>query len=290
MIVELLSLGYGILSLISFGFGDFFSKRVMAGVGYLRLLVYSQLVSLVPVLLLGAVFTLSVPSSLTTVAIILASGVCSFSALFLFYKGLEAGKASVITPVFSAYAIVAIVLSFAVFGEVLSLWQIACVAMTLIGVFTITLMSDSGERAWSSGIPYALGSMFSAGVGSVLIKLVSDDIGGIAALFFNRLLAVVTLAVVGVMYIRNHPRSRANEGFPLRSIILIGLAEFAGFSSFVLGLDVGMVSLVTTLSSASPAVTVVLAQVFLRERLVQIQKFATVLVILGILFLSIAST
>jgi uncharacterized membrane protein len=92
------------------------------------------------------------------------------------------------------------------------------------------------------------------------------------------------------MYIRNHPRSRGNEGFPLRSIILIGLAEFAGFSSFVLGLDVGMVSLVTTLSSASPAVTVVLAQVFLRERLVQIQKFATVLVILGILFLSIAST
>ena len=289
MIIELLSLGYGVLSMISFGFGDFFSKRVMVGVGYLRLLVYSQLVSLVPVLLLGATFTMSVPS-LTTIILVIASGVCSFSALFLFYKGLEEGKASVITPVFSAYAIVAIVLSFVVFGEVLSFWQIACVAMTLIGVFTITLMSDSGEHVWSSGVPYALGSMFSAGVGSVLIKLVSEDIGGIAALFFNRLLAVVTLAVVGVIFIRNHPRSRANEGFPIKSIILIGLAEFAGFSSFVFGLDIGMVSLVTTLSSASPAVTVVLAQVFLRERLFKIQKFATVLVILGILLLSIAST
>jgi drug/metabolite transporter (DMT)-like permease len=290
MILEPLSLGYGILSMISFGFGDFFSKRVMADVGYFRLIVYSQLVSLVPVLFLGVVFTLPMPSSLTTVVILLASGVCSLSALFLFYKGLEVGKASVITPVYSAYAIVAILLSFAIFGEVLSVWQIACVAMTLTGVFAITLMSDSGERAWSPGIPYALGSMFSVGVGSVLIKLVSEDIGGIAALFFNRLLAVGTLAVLGVVFIRNRPRLRANEGFPVRSIVLIGLAEFAGFSSFVFGLAVGMVSLVTTLSSASPAVTVVLAQVFLRERLVRIQKFATVLVILGILLLSIAST
>jgi uncharacterized membrane protein len=52
----------------------------------------------------------------------------------------------------------------------------------------------------------------------------------------------------------------------------------------------GVVSLVAPLSSASPAVTVVLAQVFLKERLIKSHWYAVVLVILGILFLSIAST
>jgi transporter family protein len=209
--------------------------------------------------------------------------------LFFFYKGLEVGKVSVMTPIFSGYAVVAIILSFVVLGEALSLSQIACIAVTLIGVLMITVRSDSGAQSYS-GIPHAIGSMLSAGIGAVLIKLVSEDIGEIAALFFNRVLAFLMLVVVGALFVRSHMRSGVREGFPVMSVVIIGLAEFAGFFSFVVGVGVGMVSLVATLSSASPAVTVVLAQAFLRERLVQIQKFATVLVIAGILLLSIAST
>jgi drug/metabolite transporter (DMT)-like permease len=51
-----------------------------------------------------------------------------------------------------------------------------------------------------------------------------------------------------------------------------------------------MVSLVATLSSASPVVTVVLAQTFLKERLDKLHKLAVVAVIAGILLLSVAST
>jgi drug/metabolite transporter (DMT)-like permease len=289
MIVELLSVAYGIASMIGYGLSDFLSKRVVGGVGYYRLVTYTQLVALAPVILISVMYTPHVPSSLTSIALVIASGVCSFSALFFFYKGLEAGKASIIAPVFSAYAIVAIVLSFVVFGEVLSLLQIVCIAVTLIGVLTITVRSNYGERS-NAGIPYALGSMLSAGLGAVLIKLVSDDVGEISSLFFNRVIAVLTLAAVGALFLRSHLRSGVRGGFPVKSIVLIGLAEFAAFFSFVVGVSVGMVSLVATLSSASPAVTVVLAQAFLRERLVRVHKFAVVLVIVGILFLSITST
>ena len=120
MMAELLSVVYGILSMMSFGFSDFISKRTVEGVGYYRLVTYSQLVALAPVILLEAAYTSIMPSSLSTIALIIASGACSFFALFLFYRGLEVGKASIITPVFSAYAIVAILVSFAVLGEVLS--------------------------------------------------------------------------------------------------------------------------------------------------------------------------
>jgi drug/metabolite transporter (DMT)-like permease len=289
MIVELLSVAYGIISMLGFGFSDFLSKRVVGGVGYFRLAMYTQLIALAPVLLLGVIYTPHVPSSPTSIAPIIASGVCSFSALFFFYKGLETGKASIIVTVFSAYAIVAIVLSFAAFGEVLTLPQIACIAVTLIGVLTITFRSDSQERS-NAGIPYALASMLSAGSGAVLIRAVSNEVGEIASLFFNRIIAVCALMVVGALFLRSHLRSRTREEFPVKSIVLIGAAEFAAFFSFVVGVSGGMVSLVATVSSASPAVTVVLAQAFLKERLIKSHKYAVVLVIVGILLLSIAST
>jgi uncharacterized membrane protein len=289
MIVELLSVAYGILSMMSFGFSDFLSKRTVEGVGYYRLVTYSQLVALAPVILLEVAYPSTMPSSPTAIVFVIASGVCSFSALFLFYRGLEVGRASIITPVFSAYAIVAILLSFAVLGEVLSPSQIACITLTLIGVITITVRPDPAERS-NSGIPYAVGAMFSAGVGAVLIKIVTDDIGEIGSLFFNRTIAVLALVVVGALFLRSHLRLGVGKGFPVMSIVLIGLTEFAAISTFVVGVSVGMVSLVATLSSASPVVTVILAQAFLRERLDTVHKLAVAAVIVGILFLSVAST
>jgi drug/metabolite transporter (DMT)-like permease len=289
MIVELFSVTYGILSMISFGLSDFISKRTVGGVGYYRLVTYSQLVALAPVILLELAYTPTMPSSPTTIALVIASGICSFSALFLFYRGLEVGKASIITPVFSAYAIVAILLSFAVLGEVLSPSQIACITLTLIGVLTITVRPDPVQRS-NTGIPYAVGAMFSAGVGAVVIRLVADEIGEIGSLFFNRIIAVFALVVVGALFLRSHLRLGVREGFPFKSIVLIGLTEFAAIFTFVVGVSVGMVSLVATLSSASPVVTVVLAQTFLRERLDKVHKLGVAAVIVGILLLSVVST
>jgi uncharacterized membrane protein len=127
-------------------------------------------------------------------------------------------------------------------------------------------------------------------LGAVLIRAVSNNVGEIASLFFNRVIAVLAVIIFGALFLRSHLRSGTREGFPVKSIILIGLAEFAAFFSFVVGVSVGVVSLVATLSSASPVVTVVLAQTFLKERLNKSHRYAVVLVIAGILLLSIAST
>jgi drug/metabolite transporter (DMT)-like permease len=98
VIVEIISIGYGVVSMVGWGFGDFMAKRVVGPLGYYRLLLYVQLVGLAPLFLLAAMFTPQVPSSPKTILLILATGICSVSALFFFYKGLTVGKASIITP------------------------------------------------------------------------------------------------------------------------------------------------------------------------------------------------
>jgi len=288
MIVEIVSIGYGVVSMVGWGFGDFIAKRIVAPLGYYRLLLYIQLVGLAPLFLLAAIFTPAVPSSPRTIALILATGICSVSALFFFYKGLTVGKASIITPVASTSAIVAIALSFAILGETLSLPQIICIALVLAGILVVSMRGNS-ERGSGEGVPYAVACMFSAGLNSILIKLVSMDIGEIGTLFFNRVL--VTLILLMLLPFFGNPFSRdIQRKVPLKTIVTAGLTEFAGFFGFIVGIGVGIVSIIAPISSASPAVTVVLAQVFLKERLIRIQKVAVVSVILGIALLSILSS
>jgi len=288
MIVEIISIGYGIVSMVGWGLGDFIAKRIVGPLGYYRLLLYIQLIGLAPLFLLAGIFTPQVPSSPRTLGLILATGICSISALFFFYKGLTIGKASIITPVVSTSAVVAMALSFAILGETLSLLQIICIAVVLAGVLVISMRRNS-ERRSSEGIPYAVACMFSAGLNSVLIKLVSMDIGEMGTLFFNRTLVTLILLIVLPFFGNPFPRDIQRK-VSLKTIVAAGLTEFAGFFGFIVGVSVGIVSIIAPISSASPAVTVVLAQVFLNERLVRIQKAAVVSVILGIALLSILSS
>jgi uncharacterized membrane protein len=80
-----------------------------------------------------------------------------------------------------------------------------------------------------------------------------------------------------------------HERVSLKSILAVGLASFAGILGFILGIGAGTVSIVAPISSASPAITVILAQLFLNEKMVQTHKIAVLLVIVGIILLSIVS-
>jgi len=285
--VEIISISYGVVSMVGWGFGDLMAKRIVGPLGYYRLLLYIQLVGLVPLFLLAALFTPPVPSSLRTMSLILATGVCTVLSYSFFYKGLAVGKASIISPIVSTSAIVAMVLSFAILGERLNLMQIGCIAMVLVGILVISMKPDSFGRP-EKGIVYAVACVLSAGLNSILIKLVSMDIGGLGTLFFNRIL-VTLLLVILLPFFRNSFSIDTPGGNSLKTIVVIGLAEFMAGLSFVFGVSVGIVSIIAPVSSASPAVTVVLAQVFLKERLVRVQKIAVVLAILGIVLLSILS-
>jgi len=287
VVVEILSVAYGIFAMIGWGFADFLLKRVMRYVGFYKLLLYTQLIGLAPIILLALVFSPSIPSSQAGIALAIATGICSFSAMFFFFRAIETGTVSIVTPVASTSAIVAIALSFAFLGETLSLLQIVCIAMTSAGVLMVGMRSGSAYRL-NAGIPLALVSALSAGLASVLIKLVSVDIGEIGTMLFIRVLVVLML-LMAAPFLKGPLPAETDRGLPLKSILIIGLIDFAAFFSFVVGLRVGMVAIVVPLSSAAPLITVVLAQTFLRERLIQIQKMALVLVIAGILLLSIAS-
>lgn len=287
MEVEVYSIGYGIVSMVAWGFSDFLTKRIVGVVGYYRLLFYTHMVGLAPLLPLAVWFDVPIPCSMKTTGILITSAVCSFSAIFFLYRGLAVGKASIVTPIASTWAIAAILFSFMLFGETLRLSQILCIAMVLVGILVLSSRFKAEGRS-NAGIGYAFASMLFAGLNSILFKLASEDVGEVGTLFFNRILMTIVLLVT-VSFLRI-PLLKISGRTPYKSVIAAGLTEFAGIVGFIVGVGVGIVSIVAPISSASPAVTVVLAQVFLGEDLTRLQKIAIALVIAGIVMISILSS
>lgn len=287
MMAETASIVYGVSSMIGWGCGDYLSKRIVGDIGHFRLLLYIQLVSIMPILALAAVFTPTVPSSLTAVALVVAAAACSSCGQFFFYRGLSEGKASVIAPISSASPIVAIALSFIILGETLTIGQGLCIGAALIGILTMSSRSQSGGQS-RGGIPSALASMFFIGAFFVAFKLASEEIGQMGAVFFVRSLVLISLLAVMPLF-RNSSSKGDPKATSMGAIVVTGLAQFVGFIGAAVGVSVGFVSIVAPLSNSSPAVTVILAGVFLREKLDRIQKISVTVVLTAIILLSILS-
>jgi len=284
---ETASIVYGVSSMIGWGCGDYLSKRIVGDIGHFRLLLYIQLVGIVPILALATVFTPTVPSSLSAVVFLIAAAACSLFGQFFFYRGLSEGKASLVTPICSASPIVAIALSFIILGETLTIEQGLCIGTALIGIVTMSSRPRSGGRS-RGGVSSALASMLFVGAFYVVFKLLSEEIGQMGSILFVRLLVLVAL-LAAMPLLRDDTSKSDPKATSLRAIVATGLLEFVGFIGVAVGVSVGLVSSVAPLSNSSTVVTVILSGVFLREKLDKLQKISVTLVLTAIILLSIFS-
>jgi len=269
--------------MLGWGYGDFYVTKTMKSVQYYRFLRYVLLVGLAPVILLCVWFTPPMPSSLWTVVLIVAGGVSQFLNVASSYKAMSVGKVSIVAPVSSSSAIVSVMLAITVLGERLSALQALCIAIVIIGVIAASTRTG-GDGNSKLGLIFALISAVAGGVYSVLIKLISLDIGGIGTLASTRILVVIIVFSLSPLLSKQAKPVEPKISFG--TVVVAAMSGFLGFFGRIMGIAIGLVSIVAPIASASPAVTVLLAQLFLRESLAGIQKLGITLVILGVVLLA----
>jgi drug/metabolite transporter (DMT)-like permease len=187
-----------------------------------------------------------------------AAGVCGGVALGLFYRALSQGNMGIAAPV-SAVLGAAIPVAFGVFTEGLPGYvPILGFLLALAGIWLIS-RPEGGRRpegillATISGIGFAFFFIFTkqAGNGSALW------IAGLARA--ASLVATATITLAGRKFSPSYP-----VGYGLG--LLAGCIDVTGTFLFVRAAQTGRLDTAVVLSSLYPALTVVLARVFLRER------------------------
>ncbi|MGD0644178.1 MAG: DMT family transporter [Candidatus Bathyarchaeia archaeon] len=279
---------FAITTMLSWGLADFFAKKAIDKTGYRASLVINQSVSIVPIFIFAILF-FRVPSfTADLVFTILVTGVFGIIGYVFLYRGFQKGNLSVVSPISACWAIITTLLAVFLFKEQLSLIQIIGVIVVFVGVFlastNLAELKKSIKYWRHNGVMDGLICMIAWGITYALIKPIVAAAGPIMALLLFRAVAISTLFSWAGL-------TKTKISLPAKMIflflIIAGLLDFSGFLTFNFSITTQFVSIVGPIAATYPAVTVVLAYIFLNERVANNQKIGIAAILAGLALISL---
>ena len=281
----------GIFSMIGWGLADFFAAQVSKKIGNLCALFWIQLTGLC--LAFIYLFILRESLAFTSYDLLFSAfiGLLQTFAYLSFYKGLEIGKVSLVSPIGASWSLVTILLSLSLFGEKLSFYQSAGVALTIFGVILVSAdirkLLEERKLKIDSGVKFAFGAMIGWGISLAIIAPQIEKLGWFLPIILMRSFVIAWLLIYAKLIKRKLAFSPQRTLLSL--IILAGILDISAFFTYSFGVQGELASIVAPISAAFPLVTVVLAKIFLKEKIVLNQKVGIGSVVLGLIFLSLTS-
>ncbi|WP_274643355.1 DMT family transporter [Pseudomonas serbica] len=275
----------GLLAALLWGGTDFLVGMNARAVGVKRAVYFGQALGFTIMSLLLVVFPVfllrSMAAPLETWLIGVAAAVLTVSGALALSKAFALGKASIVAPLVTSYGVVTTLLSWAG-GEQISLLQLLCIALCVVGVVLSSIHSDPKvphTTQASSSIAYALLAALFYGTSFWLQgRFVLPSLGPVTMLWLAYLVGLMVLVVIVL---------RIDDGLkipPLKNCLTLtgaSLMNLGGFSSFAWGAVAGSVSVVTVISTLSGGIAAILGYVFFKERLGKVQVLGVVLVLVG---------
>ena len=289
----------GIAAAIAWGISDFSARFAARRVGAYRTLMFMQ-----PFGVLAVTIYLLRSSELVHAAELggktwffaIIAGLLNTAASLALYRSFEIGTMSIVAPVSSAYPALTLALAL-LSGEHIRALRFVGLAVTFFGVLLAATSLSPNAESWppnraresmtriSAGASWAIAAAIGFGfmfwwLGFHVVPLV----GAATSVWIVRITSLLALLIVGVPIGRAFPLPRGRVWWLL---LVVGLMDTCAFVMNNIGLSMGHVAVVSMLSSLYGAVAVLLAWVFLRERMERTQWFGIFLIFAGIVLVSL---
>ena len=284
---------FGLASALCFGLADFLARFSTRRAGVYRTLLYMQCVGFLGVtlylLVTGQVMHLDTKLQWQPWLWGVLAALTNIVSYLALYRAFAIGQLAVVAPIASGYAAVTVLLS-VLSGEKLAIWQWVGIMAVLVGVVLAAMHKQEApgdqqhEEKERSHLPAGVGAAIIAAFGLgftfwLLGFAVTPVLGDALPIWLFRLVAICVMipltAGAGQSLALPHGRS-------LALVIGIGLLDTGAFIASTLGFATGQVAIVSVLSSLYSVVAVLLAWLFLKERLRPVQWTGIILLLIGI--------
>jgi len=286
---------YALCAAVAWGAADFLGAVSTRKAGVLGTMCVGQAVTC---LVLGLLALTPVPTAhpgsgdLIMLAVSGVLGVVSYAG---FYRALQLGPVSLVSPMFSAYAVVAVILAVLFGGERLAPPGLAGIALTIGGVALVSAggppdpQQDRGpaRRRRRDGVPYVLVAMVSWGVTIYLVGRTSENLGWFLPVALSRAVTFVIILVVTVVVFLRRPAARPRPG----TLLLPGIAGFLdvlAFIAYTRATTAGSVAVTAAASSCFPLIVIAGGVVVFHERLRRTQILGIGMTLAGLLVLGLS--
>jgi drug/metabolite transporter (DMT)-like permease len=217
-----------------------------------------------------------------------AAGVVVTFGATTFYRVLADGRMSIGSPLVAVIGAGLPVVVALLFGERLPPSDLAGIVLGLIAVVLVSMPSRSGPRLDGHFDRRLLGLSIVAGAGLAGFFLLVDQsaVSGAGPWWILTWVRVTTVGLLAAGLLVTRPGTPAITGrWPL--IVVIGLGDLMGNAFFLLANAQGALSVAVVLASLYPVTTIVLARVFLHERLGGGQLVGVAAALAGVVLIAI---
>lgn len=278
---------------LSWGTGDFLGGMAARRYALLWVLLASAFGGL---LLSGVATVISGDEIPTQEHLVLAAlaGIAGLVALAAFYQALAIGTMSIVAPITATGSAIPVLWGVIGRGESLTLFAVTAIIVAVAGVI---LASREQDKAETTGVDEAthrrsilLAIVAAIGFGTIF-ALIAE--AGEESIFWPAaVLKATTLAAVILIVVLAGSR-RATWGARPRGTgwlfpVSIGFFDVTANMTFAASAQRGALAITSVVSSLYPVITVLLAFVFLHERLAVSQRVGVVMALVGVVMLAAA--
>lgn len=212
----------------------------------------------------------------------------TFSAYYLYFYTLTKGELALTGTVIATYPVATIILSSIFFGEKLSLFQMLGIIIVIVGSILVALPERNLPKNVQnySWLRYGIITSLLIGIGDFIAKYSVNQLGSYSYLFYAPLFLIILSIINFILDKKNRSLPKINKK-NLWPTFIGGLLLSLGNIFFFLAYGVGNASLVAPISSVYPALMVVLAVIFLKEKITKKQILGITLIVLGIIAVGI---
>jgi len=245
---------------------------------------FSNTLAVTFALIIEIPFALSGKINLSHFPIIFLLGLLANLPTFIIPYVIEKTDVSLSGTILASYPIYTILLSVMFLKEKLGVLQVFGVMGIILGMFLVTRVK-SNKRIISKWLSMAILGSVILGVGYFISKFSITRYGLYTYIFVAALSNIPCL-----LFTRLLDRSHRHSGFNIRIFVISLTGNFLmplGVLLLYIAMNNGPASLISPIISIYPAITVVLAHYYLKEKIANINIYGILAVILGVVVLAI---
>ena len=210
-------------------------------------------------------------------------GLANFIGMYTFYKSMQVKGVSLTAPIINSWAFITVILGAIFYHETLGFLHSSAILLILLGLFFITSVNLKKFK-FDSSFAFAIFSMVLWGVFYFLLKIPNIIFG--ALLVTSTVKIITSFFTIPVLFRKKINLFDTNKK-SLFVMLLVGLTDAFGFLALNFAYNYSPVSIVATIGSAVPVVSVLLGVLVLKEKLNLRQLSGIVIVIAGLILISL---
>ena len=274
----------GLGAALAWGFADVFVTYYARQIGFLRALLVTHGLSLVPLAALALVLGAPQGASWTQWATAAALGPLAVAVYAAFYRALELGPISIVSPITSGFGAVVVLLALLV-GEALTELQALGCALVLCCVVLASVERSAGVQWGGEGVRLSVLVCLLFGAYLFLLGRLAEDLGWLFPILLSRTVAVVILT--GLVAVRAEGEAQRLGRAAVLGCAGTGALEASGYLLFNRGAEIGELAITGAAVSGYPVIPIAVGLFALRERVAWHQLIGVAGVLAGMVLLSL---